>query len=257
MNALTLLTTGFEAWLEERTGPSRGSTVTQGLRLDVFTTSMRDTKPISADLHQLADGAQVPAASDVTQRITDLIPTALVERTKPGECRLTEFGTRVLADWTVLGVDNDQPIAELARQVVLVDRGIAAREEVYVDAYRCWSQMLSLGAAIDWFNDPLALYMVSYLNADEDGFNPWKTIVANQAVLVGIDAADWDAWADATPKPSGWQKSHGRKLLDAAQSLAARFVGRVTFCMALEAHRLASSGVDVATAIADWEVPHA
>ena len=257
MDALTLLTTGFNGWLAKRTGPSEGSSVTQGLRLDVFASSMRVTKPIAGVLKELAGGAKKPTSTDPGQVITDLVTTGLVGRADPGECRITELGTRVLARWTDLGVADKEPISELPRQVVLVDCGIAAGIAVYVDAYRCWREMLGLSPAADWFKDPLAIYMVSYLNADENGFNPWKTIVANRAKLVGIDPADWDAWADATPQPSGWNKTRGRKLIDAAKGFAARYAGRVTFCMALEARRLASDGIDVSTAISGWEVPHA
>lgn len=252
MDALTLITAGFESWLEKRTS---GSTVTQGLRLDVFTTSMRDTKPIAANLRQLVSGAQAPSSTDVAQRITDLTTPALVERTAPGQCRITDLGRRVLDAWRDLRVDNDDSVGELVRQVALVDHGIGAGTAVYVDAYRCWQEMLTLHPASEWFEDPLALYMVSYLNADEDGYNPWKAIAANRAALVGISDVAWNNWADNTTQPQGWAKTMGRKLIDPAQSAARRFAGRVTFCMALEARRLAVAGVDVPTAISGWEVP--
>lgn len=258
MDALTLLTASFDAWLLERTGPTASSPTRQGVRLDVFATSMRDSKVISANLHQLSDGATTVNATDVSQRITDLAATALVDRLDGGGCSLSAFGQATLGRWVALGVDDDTTANELIRQVVLVDEGISRSIPVYVNAQRFWGELVQLQPAEEWFGNTDALYMVSYLNhADSRGYNPWSLIKAASADLVAVSAADWDTWAGTTAVPPTWTKSVGAKLVTAVRGAAARYVGRLTFCMALEARRRALAGAAIGETIGSWEIPHA
>lgn len=94
MDALTVLT-GLSSWLVERTGPNETSRLSQGIRLDVFATSMRVTKQIPGNLKVLAAGGTL-TGGDVAQRITDLVPTGLVERSDTS-CVITDLGRRIAA----------------------------------------------------------------------------------------------------------------------------------------------------------------
>lgn len=255
MDALTVLT-GLSSWLIERTGPNENSRLQQGIKLDVFATSMRVTKQIPGNLKALATGNPL-TGSDVAQRITDLVPTGLVERSGTS-CVITGLGRTVLSRWETLGVDNEDAKKELVRQAVLVDEGIRSGAPVYVGARDFWSELVTLHPAEQWFANPLALYLVSYLNTpDSKGYNPWAVIRAGGANMVDVTEAQWDAWATTTGTPSGWTKSAGVKLLDTAKSAATRYVGRVNFCMALEARRQALLGESIPVIAASWIVPHA
>lgn len=218
---------------------------------------MRSSKFIVPNLQELAQGATTVTAPDVAQRGADLAATGLI--TKSGAaCAITPFGSAVLARWGELGVDNDSTDGELIRQTVLVDAGIRRGIAVYVNARDFWAECVELHSATEWFANTDALYMVSYLNhADSAGFNPWTVIRATQSNVVEVTAADWDAWAATTDTPSGWTKTTGEKLVAAVRNAATRYVGRVNFCMALEARRLALAGEDVTAAISTWTVPHA
>jgi hypothetical protein len=257
MDAITLLTTAFDSWLVERTGPNENSRTTQGVKLDVFATSMRDSKPIAANLRELAEGATTVTAPDVNQRITDLVGTSLVTRTDGG-CSLTPLGRSVLERWRSLEVDTDATADELIRQTVLVDAGIRHGAHAYVAARDFWNECIELHPATSWFSNADAMYMVSYLNhTDSAGYNPWRVIQALRADVALVTGADWDTWAASTATPPGWSKTAGEKLVAAARSAASRYVGRVNFCMALEARRTALAGEDVTAAISEWNVPHA
>ena len=251
MDALKLLTGGFEEWLLDRTGPNSGSRLKHGVKLDVFATSMRTSKPISAHLKELAKGEAL-GYSDSTQRITDLNQTGLVKRTGSGKGELTAFGKRVLGEWEQLDVANNKEQDEIVRQVVLVHAGTAAHRADYLKAYSFWQEMRRLHTATEWYAAPIALYMVSYLNATVNGFNPWKTIYASKADVVTVSIERWSRWADETCTPNGWCKTAGRKLLDSASSAAQRSMGRVAFCMALEALRLADDGKTLTADLSDW-----
>lgn len=257
MDAITLFTEAFTTWLVERTGPNEGSSTRQGVKLDVFATSMRDSKVIAANLQELDQGAATVTAPDVNQRITDLTATSLVTRT-PGGCAITDFGRQVLRRWEALGVDTSTTDDELIRQTALVDEGIRRGVPIYVNARDFWAECADLHPAVDWFGNTDALYMASYLNhADSAGYNAWLVIRATGANLVQVTPAHWDAWATTTPKPTGWTKFTGEKLVAAVRSAASRYVGRVNFCMALEARRLALAGEDLEASISTWVVPHA
>lgn len=257
MDAIALFTGAFAQWLVERTGPNEGSRTRQGVKLDVFATSMRDSKVIAGNLAELDHGAATVTAPDVDQRITDLAGTALVARTDTG-CAITPFGRAVLTRWQALGVATDQTDDELVRQTVLVDEGIRSGIPLYTKARDFWSQCVEVHSASAWFGNTDAIYMVSYLNqADGAGYNPWFVIRATDASVVDVSASDWDAWAVNTPQPPGWSKTTGEKLVAAVRNAATRYVGRVNFCMALEARRLALAGIDVGASISDWIVPHA
>lgn len=257
MDAIKLLTSAFDRWLVERTGPNENSRTTQGVKLDVFATSMRDSKPIAANLSELAQGAATVTAPDVNQRITDLVGTGLVARTDGG-CSLTQLGRSVFERWHSLGVDTDATADELIRQTVLVDAGIRHGAHAYVSAREFWNECIELHPATSWFSNADAMYMVSYLNhTDSAGYNPWRLIQALRADVAQVTGADWDTWAASTTTPPGWSKAAGEKLVAAVRSAASRYVGRVNFCMALEARRVALTGGDVTAAISDWNVPHA
>lgn len=257
MDGLTVLTQGFSDWLVARTGPAASSPTRQGVKLDAFGTSMRDTKPVAANLAEVEAGGAV-THTDPTQRITDLAGTGLVERDGVGGCTLTALGRAVLEEWRRLGVADADTGNELVRQTVLVDRGIALHPNGYGPAWTFWNELVQVHAPEDWFANPQALYMVSYLNyEDNQGYNPWTVIRAVGGSLLATTNAQWDAWAAATTTPSGWSRTCGEKLLAAVRQAATRYVGRVNFCMALEARRRAVTGLDVAASIKTWSVPHA
>ena len=227
------------------------------MKLDVFTTSMRDSKQIAEHLRELREGALTVRHDDPNQRIADLNAAGLVHRTAPGQGELTDLGRVVLSGWETLGVDNGDSEDELARQVVLADAGIVAQDPKYLDAYRFWQEMLDRHPSGEWFEEPMALYMASYLNATEGGFNPWKAICLADAAIVGISQEEWISWAASTTKPQGWSKTVGEKLVNQAVDAARRYTGRVTFCMALQARLLAIEGADLRSVMSQWKIPHA
>jgi hypothetical protein len=140
----------------------------------------------------------------------------------------------------------------------MVDIGIQGGPPVYREAMAFWEELVELDPAEAWFGSPLAIYMVSYLNfMDSRGYNPWKHIATAGAQLVEVSADDWNAWADATVMPGGWGRTVGRKLITVVTDASNRSVGRVNFCMAMEARRLVVAGDDLAGTIGGWMVPSA
>ncbi|MCP9837279.1 hypothetical protein KBY84_07195 [Cyanobium sp. N.Huapi 1H5] len=255
MDALKVLN-GFSSWLVERTGPNENSPTRQGIKLDVFATSMRVTKQIPANLEILAVGGSL-TGGDVVQRLTDLAGTGLVERVNASYI-ITDMGRAVLGRWQALNVSDEDPAKELVRQAVLVDEGIRGGPPVYRAARDFWKNLVEIHPAEQWFANPLALYLVSYLNfTDGRGYNPWTVIQLSGASVVDITDAQWEAWADSTGTPLGWTRTTGMKMLQAARGAATRYVGRVNFCMALEARRRVLRGELVSAVALNWIVPHA
>jgi len=255
MDALKALSSAFDDWLTVRTGAAPNSAVRLGARLDPYGTSMRVTKQVSADLQSLRAGTPLTVA-DVTQRTSDLAAAGLVE--KSGEnTYITAFGTAVLERWEQLGVADDSSEHEIVRNVVLADEGLQRGIALYSRARVFWAELVEVRSAEDWFNNPFALYLASYLNWEDEstGYNPWRVLRAVKADPLKPDLAGWKEWADNTDTPPGWPRTRGEKFISTVEGYATRYAGRISFCMGLEARRCALLGYDLSTSVAQWKVP--
>lgn len=255
MNALQALTSAFDTWIVARTGTATNSPVKLGARLDPYGTSMRVTKQVSADLQNLRAGMPL-TVNDVTQRTADLGAADLAEKTG-GNTYITAFGTAVLERWEQLGVADDLSEHELVRNVILADEGLRRGIALYSRARVFWAELVELRPAEEWFANPFALYMASYLNWEDEstGYNPWHVLRAVKADPLAPDLAGWQAWASTTVQPTGWPRTRGAKFVSTVEGYASRYAGRVSFCMGLEARRRALLGEDLATSISQWKVP--
>ena len=255
MDALHALTSAFDDWLTVRTGAATNSPVKLGARLDPYGTSMRVTKQVSADLQNLRAGTPLTVV-DVTQRTADLAAADLAEKTG-ASTYITALGSAVLERWEQLGVADDLSEHELVRNVVLADEGLRRGVALYTRARVFWAELVALRPAEDWFSNPFALYMASYLNWEDEasGYNPWRVLLAAKADPLTPDLAGWQDWASHTVTPAGWPRTRGEKFVSTVEGYATRYVGRVSFCMALEARRRALIGGDLSTSIAPWKVP--
>lgn len=255
MNMLQAVTSAFDDWLAARTGAATNSRVRLGARLDPYGTSMRVTKQVSADLQNLRAGAPL-TVGDVTQRAADLGTAGLVKKTG-AHTYITAFGRAVLERWEQLEVADDVSEHELVRNVVLADEGLRRGVALYTRARVFWAELTELRAAEEWFGNPFALYMASYLNWDDEatGYNPWRVLRAVKADPLMPDLAGWNEWAKHTVKPAGWTRTRGEKFVSTVEGYATRYAGRVSFCMGLEARRRALLGEDLSTSISQWKVP--
>lgn len=255
MDALQAVTSAFDDWLVVRTGAATNSPVKLGARLDPYGTSMRVTKQVSADLQNLRAGTPL-TVGDVTQRTADLAAADLAEKSG-ANTYITALGSAVLERWEQLGVADDVSEHELVRNVVLADEGLRRGIALYTRARVFWAELVELRPAEDWFDNPFPLYMVSYLNWEDgaSGYNPWRVVRAANADPLAPGLAGWQQWAAHTVTPTGWPRTRGEKFVSTVEGYATRYVGRVSFCMALEARRRALLGDDLSTSIAPWKVP--
>jgi hypothetical protein len=195
--------------------------------------------------------------AELDNSTADLAAAGLAEKTGTNTY-ITALGSAVLERWEQLGVADDLSEHELVRNVVLADEGLRRGIALYTRARVFWAELAELRAAEDWFDKPFALYMASYLNWEDDttGYNPWRVLRAANADPLTPDLAGWQAWGAAHGvTPAGWPRTRAEKFVSTVEGYATRYVGRVSFCMALEARRRALLGHDLFTSIAQWKVP--
>lgn len=235
---------GFSQWLEELVG----SGIRPSRRLDPFSSSMRN---IGRTIPWLSDIAQVqaPTAGDQTQAVTDLRSARLVEGSFPSQT-LSALGRATLGKWQELGIDRVDPSLEIAQCAALLSEGVRLASPLYTDMMAFWRELVSLRAEDYWTRDLYTLHMPSYLDqADSHGYNPFRVLLVSPDMDIGNEA-EWGAWAETS-----WEgAARLKQLLTKVKS--ERPGGRLTFCRAMEAHRLSEEDPEaLREALTSWGVP--
>jgi hypothetical protein len=195
---------------------------------------MRVFKRVSSRLDQI-EVTGSPGGNDPSQNITDLAQGGLVERTGAEQARLTVFGQTVLAEWHRLDVANEVDEDDLPRCLVVVQEAMNFSLEFYARMRAFWAELRKLYDADDLLGSPEALYVVSYLNQEVGGYNPWRSIRANHlnGGVVG-EPPDWTRIESQIPNPDGPVHQAIEALSDRIGAAATRATGRISFCRAME-----------------------
>lgn len=218
----------FRAWLIALTQRSK---VSPGTRLDPFATSLRRSGFIPGYLNSIEQGS-VDKIKDPTQALTDLAQIGVARKTEVSGGVLTPLGLAVQAEWKSLEIDDETNQHEIARCIVLVREGIATRTKLYLEMARFWSEIRGLYDVDSLLERPHGLYLLSYLNQDIGGFNPWTVVRSAHWEVPESSALDWEDLLRRLPG-SGMEAATDtlrRRINDSG----ARSAGRVAFCRALE-----------------------
>jgi hypothetical protein len=252
LSAKTALTEGFQRWLEAFVASETGR-VSPGRKLDPFGTSTRNVDILAGALLPVEAGQALQGLSTRTrdQRLIDMRAMGLIEGSG-GTPTLTEMGSQVVDGWRALGIDNGDDAHGLARCIVLAKAGTGV--DAYDDMARFWRELVSMRPAQEWFVDNWGLAAAPYLVREFDGYAPFRVMQA-AGIAPWDQKADLESWAASMPSPSGWSESRLAVLLRRIGDVETRLGGRVIYCQALEAIRLASrEPADVAVAMAEWGV---
>jgi MoxR-like ATPase len=161
---------GFRSWLD---GLAGARWMPQGEKLDPFSTSLRRSGLAAKHLARIQAG-ELPDCTDPKQAITDLMGMRLVHR--DDKVALTEMGCEVLTAWQTHGVCDESTENEVARCLLLLRTGLAFRDELYVRMMVFWRELRHLYDGVALINRPYGLYLLSYLNQNINGFNPWSLL---------------------------------------------------------------------------------
>lgn len=216
----------FKKWLIKLTQRTH---LPSGARLDPFATSLRRSGPISAKLSQIENGETL--SGDSAQAITDLVQIGLVTK-DANAVSLTELGNNTLIQWRGLELDNDEVELETARCLILVKIGWELNNDSYIRMGEFWREIRELYKVDELIKNPHGLYLLSYLNQEIEGFNPWTIIKAARSDIPGLEELDWEGLLHSLS---------GSSIHDATQKLSQRIKdsgsrpsGRIAFCRAME-----------------------
>ncbi len=221
----------FRTWLSNLTA---GPRIPPGTRLDPFVSSLRRSGGVSTKLERIEAGERPDG--DSTQAIADLSQMGLVARNTVGEVEITELGRSVLSQWRSLNIANNSLEAEVARCLILVRLAVALRVDLYIDMYEFWREVRAQYNAENLFRNPHGLYLLSYLNQEIEGFNPWTVIRATRVNVPDHAELDWASLSGAPALADLGQATDelARRITDSAN----RPMGRLAFCQAMELYSL-------------------
>lgn len=246
-----LTAAAFESWVIRVAGTG---VVRPGQRLDPFGTSMRRFSPVSAWLKVVEQGdALPPRGGSGVQIQTDLRGAGLLEVDPPET--LADLGRKCLEGWRRAGVDNEDHADEPVRSSIAVVAGVRLGVPSYLEMLRFWKQLRArysvdlLLASPDW------LYLASYLNQEQDGYNPWRAVMGQQHAPPLDFNADWAALTRGLTSAAATAAAD--TLRQRVAHFASRSFGRVVFCMAMELHVLGEAGDfgRVSESLAGWRLP--
>lgn len=239
---------GFQDWLLRVAG---GNRVPQGRRLDPFATSMRVFKFETPKLQEVRQSENLTTGNDPGQNIVDLKAAGLVDRVGDG-VKLTRLGTQVLDKWIHYGVGNESDDDELPRCLIVVIEGLRLALPEYRTFVAFWNEIRKQYTADSLLASPSSLYLISYLNQEHNGFNPWKVLIAANPNGVLNQAIDWADLKANTPNISPQVSDAIDNLKRRVDDAATRATGRLAFCRALE---LATSAPDLArVSLSAWHL---
>lgn len=247
-----LTATAFERWLVAVAG---GAQIRQGRRLDPFVTSMRKFALVSPWLEAVELGGEPPQRGGGGGQATiDLRAAGLV--TTAGHTTLSDLGRECLAGWRAAEVANAEDEGELVRSLIAVIAGVRLGVPEYLEMVRFWKQLRVVYDADALLASPNWLYLVSYLNQERDGYNPWRAITVQEVNQPGDFDFEWATLAGRLTQPAAMTAA--QNLLGRVHDYGTRSFGRTEFCMAMELHSLAEARDfdSVTTRLRAWRLPN-
>lgn len=245
---------GFRDWIKTLT---RGDRISQGQPLDPFSTSMRVFKYSNSWIGAINTNGYLSDrdSGDKSQSITDLQKAQLVraesvegqqneeqieingQAVNIKRVSLTQLGENTLRDWQNHDLMNNNDDDELPRCLVLIQHAFALHNQYYIDMINFWCDIRKIFPIDDVLSNPVALYLMSYLNETINGFNPWAVIKATSEGQLDRQIIDWDQLRSQILllDPDDHDLSSGiDKLKHRIDDASTRSTGRVNFCRALE-----------------------
>ena len=217
----------YKVWMSERLS---GARIHPGTRLDPFSTSMRNSKQISGWLKLIENGEPLEArGGSGGQNVTDLRSAGFL--TDDGDA-LSLFGQSVLDQWRNQGVDDDSEEHEIKRSLVMVGEGAVNGVRLYQDALVFWKEIRRVFDFKDIVINKEALYLLSFLNKDINGFNPWHII--RDLGLSFSASGNIDQLQQSTLLSGADEKNNVRKLEKWLTGFSTRATPRQCFCLAIE-----------------------
>lgn len=145
----------------------------KGQALDPFETSLRVTKRYTENLIQIESGQTIKG-----QKYTDLTKARILNRVEGGY-EISALGKSVLSKWRELGIDNDSDDDEFYRMLILICEAKKLHDPLYSEMIGFWKEIKKAGSSIQFITNPSSLYLISVLNQEINGFNPWRHIADN------------------------------------------------------------------------------
>jgi hypothetical protein len=233
----------FGLWLRAVASDDR---VSQGVKLDPFATSARDSHAWAGWLRSIREGEPLPPrGGGGQQHVTDLIGAGVLVRDVTGAAALTTLGRSVLEEWEGLGIDDDTPLNEFPRCLVLAELGLREGTLLYRRAYAFWRELRTVYDAEALLQAPEQLYLASYLNQTAAGINPWD-LIRTVGPSDSLSPLGWDSMNAASL--SADSLSALARLRERVTGFASRPAGRRRFCQAMETLELYSEAPSEALA---------
>lgn len=248
----------FDPWLRSAfRGAQENSPVRAGAPLDPHGTSLRLFRQGRDTLAEIAAGAPI-TAGDSVQRLADLRAQELVlPAAEADPPQLSPLGEAVLDRWRALGVDNADGEQEAVRAVVVLTEAERLGLGYYAELEQRWAALQLVAPARWWLGRPGSLLLYSYLDRFDQnlGFNPWAQIqVPAAGDLSELEHQAWTSWADGLPHEPGWSTSRLTAFLRRLD-VSRRSAGRQSFCVAMEAKRLAQQNpLRLVSELLAWEL---
>ncbi|MGH9160230.1 MAG: hypothetical protein ACRD2X_09630 [Vicinamibacteraceae bacterium] len=242
----------FRDWLRTIAG---GAQVSQGQRLDPFVQSMRNFKEAPEWLAMVEAGETLPArGGSGHQAETDLTGAGLTAGDR-SNLTLTDLGRAALSAWRSAGVDDSDGAHELSRCVALIERAVALGVTRYLAMLHFWRELRASTDIDDLLASAEVLYLASYLNRSESGYNPWQVLSALETDLRSVAPVNWAALSTEVARGDTDVDQALSKLQEAVSNWASRGDPRITFCMAMELHELSREDMALVDGALDrWEV---
>ena len=215
----------FKNWL---IGTSQGNIKQE--RLDPFATSLRVFYNAHDRMQKQSKG-QSMGVSDVTQFKSDLQAAELFNKATDN---LSTLGVKVLKEWDSYGITPSDEDYEIHRCLIVISNGLYSGSSLYKNFVKFWKVIRTHFSFNHLIANPEYLYLISYLNKDLNGYNPFNA-------MTGLKMTDTDLVS-----PLNWTtiKNHYAndaqlvtavdKYSNAIQGWVTRKKGRISFCTALE-----------------------
>lgn len=211
-------------WLEHAATEYR----TREVKLDPFATSMRNFDDVSPNLKAIVNGQDI-AVNDTQQRLADLKSAGIVATDNTS---LTHLGMATYSGWEANDVDSGDLKDEFARLLILVIEAQRIADTRYTGFFDYWKDLRANFDPIDLIDNWDALYTLSYLDVERDGFRPGDAFRTSKAQPKEIQC---NIIEFAKASGASKQALYGaEKVSNAIAGKVPRGRYRASFCMALE-----------------------
>ena len=243
MNWISCLTgKSFEIWIQKTLSIYH---ISQGQRLDPFDTSNRNFKTASDNLRLASTKSPLPKEGDGRNQVrTDLAKALLVNKVGDSDgVELTEFGRSVLTKWEEVDVASDNEKHELLRCIIVMHLGLVNSIDFYCAMETFWSEIMASIPFADAIKNSEFLYLVSYLNLEVDGFNPWAVIRNSKLEIKNTTIDEIIGLKECYVRPPSEKTEFDElvnKLVKRVNRTETRPNSRKVFCTAMQLLKLSS-----------------